>query len=180
MNRSDRPSFWSGFMTNRWNLLTTVIGFFILALIASLGCLFLQDDIRSFSNRKIWTKEELNLRNQKAKQRQMLAASEASYDRVEDGIHVRTGFKYDANVYTVIKACTSCHSAKLVTQNRATRSGWESMIRWMQATQGLPDLGKSEPIILDYLAKYYAPQETGRRANLDLTQVKWYILDIEN
>jgi len=108
MNRSDRPSFWSGFMTNRWNLLTTVIGFFILALIASLGCF------------------------------------------------------------------------KLVTQNRATRSGWESMIRWMQATQGLPDLGKSEPMILDYLAKYYAPQETGRRANLDLTQVKWYILDIEN
>ena len=180
MNRPDRPSLWSGFMTNHWNILTTLVGFFVLLLIGCLGSLFLQDDIQSYTNRKKWTKEELKLRNHKAEQRQMIAAAESNFDRVEDGIHIRTGFKYDANVYTVIKACTSCHSAKLVTQNRATRSGWESMIRWMQATQGLPDLGKSEPIILDYLAKYYAPTETGRRANLDLGKVKWYILDLEN
>ncbi len=179
MNHHERPSFWSGFLTNQWSTLTTLLGVFVLMLIGCLGYLFLQDDIHSYTSRKKWTKEELTKINNKAEQRQAIAASESNYDKVEDGIHVRTGFKYDANVYTVIKACTSCHSAKLVTQNRATRPGWESMIRWMQATQGLPDLGKSEPIILDYLAKYYAPTETGRRANLDLSEVKWYILDLE-
>jgi ABC-type taurine transport system substrate-binding protein len=31
--------------------------------------------------------------------------------------------------------CTVCHSAKLITQSRADRDGWLSMIRWMQKTQ---------------------------------------------
>ena len=100
-------------------------------------------------------------------------------DRVVDGIHVQTGLAYGEGFDIVRGTCTACHSAKLVTQNRATREGWHQMIRWMQETQGLWELGKNEPIILDYLAKYYAPEETGRRANIDLSEVELFILNLE-
>ena len=100
-------------------------------------------------------------------------------DLVVNGIHVATGMIYDDNFTLVKNACTSCHSAKLVTQNRATRDGWEQMIRWMQATQGLQDLGKNEPKILDYLAKNYAPTEVGRRKILNQEEIEWYTLTLE-
>jgi hypothetical protein len=74
----------------------------------------------------------------------------------------------------VVANCTGCHSSKLVTQNRATREGWTNMIRWMQRTQNLKDLGTDEEKILDYLTKNYAPTEQGRRANLVVDQ--WYEL----
>jgi hypothetical protein len=48
----------------------------------------------------------------------------------------------------------------------------------MQSTQGLWDLGEAEPIILDYLATHYAPEESGRRAAIDLDAIEWYILKI--
>ena len=108
-----------------------------------------------------------------------IAIADEDWDKIENGIHLRSGLVY-AEHFDLIRAnCTACHSGKLVAQNRATREGWEQMIRWMQETQGLWDLGKNEPIILDYLAKYYAPQETGRRAHLDMKQIEWYILDLE-
>jgi len=105
--------------------------------------------------------------------------NEMNQDRVVDGIHIATGMIYDQNFSLVKNACTSCHSAKLITQNRASREGWKQMIRWMQATQGLPDLGKSERKILDYLAKNYAPEESGRRKNLDYAEIEWYTLKID-
>lgn len=71
--------------------------------------------------------------------------------------------------------CTGCHSGKLITQNRATREGWLEMIRWMQETQKLWDLGVNEDAILDYLATYYAPEYKGRRASL--TEINWYELE---
>lgn len=101
------------------------------------------------------------------------------WDKVENGIHVTSGLVYVDNFDIIRANCTACHSGKLVAQNRATREGWKQMIRWMQETQGLWDLGKNEPIILDYLAKYYAPQEVGRRANIDMAEVEWYILELE-
>ena len=100
-------------------------------------------------------------------------------DKVVDGIHLATGMKYDKNFTIVKNACTSCHSAKLITQNRATREGWEQMIRWMQATQGLPDLGQNEPKILDYLAKNYAPEKKGRRTVLNPDEIEWYVLELD-
>jgi len=100
-------------------------------------------------------------------------------NRVVNGIHVATGMIYDNNFTLVKNACTSCHSAKIVTQNRATRDGWKQMIRWMQATQGLPDLGKSEVKILDYLAKNYAPTDVGRRKVLDQKEIEWYTLKLD-
>jgi hypothetical protein len=98
---------------------------------------------------------------------------------VENGIHLPTGLVYAEGFEVVRGTCTACHSAKLVTQNRASRSGWQEMIRWMQATQGLWDLGDNEKVILDYLAEHYAPEETGRRATLELDKIEWYILELE-
>jgi hypothetical protein len=86
-----------------------------------------------------------------------------------------TGLVVDENFALVRAQCTACHSAKLITQNRATREGWQHMIRWMQAEQGLWDLGDQEPAILDYLSRHYAPQKKGRRA--PLTNVEWYDLE---
>jgi hypothetical protein len=63
--------------------------------------------------------------------------------------------------------CAACHSARLVTQSRGSRDTWESMIRWMQETQGLwPFDVETETIILDYLARNYAPAEQYRRQPL--------------
>jgi len=101
------------------------------------------------------------------------------WDKVENGIHIQTGLIYDENFDIVRGQCTACHSGKLIAQNRATREGWTQMIRWMQETQGLWELGSNEPKILDYLAKHYAPTDVGRRANIDMAAVEWYILEIE-
>ncbi|MFY0652598.1 MAG: hypothetical protein JXQ96_11220 [Cyclobacteriaceae bacterium] len=94
---------------------------------------------------------------------------------IEDGVHKATGLIADAGLELVIGNCTNCHSAKLITQNKATREGWESMIRWMQKTQKLWPLGTSEPVILDYLSKNYGPEDKGRRA--PLTNIEWYELE---
>jgi len=66
----------------------------------------------------------------------------------------------------VSQTCIPCHSLKLVTQNRADREGWLSMIRWMQEKQGLWQLGENEEKILDYLSTYYGPTKSFRRAPL--------------
>ena len=94
---------------------------------------------------------------------------------VKDGIHIPSGFIAKDGFKTVLANCTNCHSSKLVIQNRATREGWENMIRWMQRTQKLWDLGENEDIILDYLSKNYAPEKKGRRAAL--SDVEWYVLE---
>jgi hypothetical protein len=106
---------------------------------------------------------------------QPAVVAEALLPEYENGIHLATGFKEGENLNLVIANCTSCHSAKMVTQNRATRDGWLTMIKWMQETQNLWDLGDSEPLILDYLAKYYAPEKAGRRQ--PLTDIDWYELE---
>jgi hypothetical protein len=100
-------------------------------------------------------------------------------EQIENGIHVPTGLIYAEGFDLVRNTCTGCHSAQLITQNRATRTGWQSMIRWMQKTQGLWELGDNEGPILDYLATHYAPEEVGRRANLDVEAIEWYVLELE-
>ena len=92
-----------------------------------------------------------------------------------NGIHTATGFKTGDGLDLVIANCTACHSSKLVIQNRATREGWESMIQWMQETQNFWDLGPNQDVILNYLARNYAPENKGRRANLE--NIEWYELE---
>ena len=102
------------------------------------------------------------------------AEESVDFDAIENGVHLRTGFVEGEGLMTVVNNCTNCHSAKLVTQNRMSREGWEATIRWMQETQNLWDLGNNEEIILNYLASYYAPEKKGRRQNLD--NIEWYDL----
>ncbi|MFO7825021.1 MAG: hypothetical protein R6V72_13860 [Cyclobacterium sp.] len=101
-------------------------------------------------------------------------AVEGVENEIKDGIHEPTGFIASEGLDLVIAHCTACHSAKLVTQNRADREGWKKMIRWMQATQNLWELGEQEEAILDYLSENYAPVKTGRRP--PLTDIEWYEL----
>ncbi len=68
--------------------------------------------------------------------------------------HELTGLAIGHNLNIVIANCTACHSAKLITQNRATKEGWKSIIVWMQKTQKLWDLGENEEKIIDYLSTY--------------------------
>src|SRR5688572_3456093 len=85
---------------------------------------------------------------------------------IADSVDKQTGLIL-APGYTLVKQnCIRCHSPKLITDKRATRDGWLATIRWMQQTQGLGNLGKAEPEILDYLAKHYAPTYEGRRPPL--------------
>lgn len=95
--------------------------------------------------------------------------------KIENGIHVATGFLDGEGLTEVIQNCTNCHSAKLVTQNRMTKEGWVATIRWMQETQNLWDLGNQEEAIVNYLATNYAPQKKGRREVL--TDIEWYSLE---
>ncbi len=96
-------------------------------------------------------------------------------DRIENGIHVATGFVDAEGMMTVVRNCTACHSSKLILQNRMNADRWNATIKWMQKTQNLPDLGKNQEIIVNYLATNYPPVDTGRRP--PLTNIAWYELD---
>jgi hypothetical protein len=161
-----------------WAMLRLLIKLFFVIVSIGFSYLLFQDEIQAYINRPQLTKAELA---ELAKKRTIIRNQEKNenWDLIENGIHVKTGLKNDPNLKVVIGACTSCHSAKLITQNRATREGWKNMIVWMQETQGLPDLGHTEPIIIDYLAQHYAPQEVGRRRNLDIAAIEWYILNLD-
>lgn len=95
-------------------------------------------------------------------------------EEIEGGVHVATGLVAGEGLNMVIANCTGCHSSQLITQNRATREGWIRVIRWMQETQNLWELGENEEVIVSYLTKYYAPEGKGRRA--PLTDIEWYEL----
>lgn len=96
-------------------------------------------------------------------------------DRIENGIHVRTGLIEADGLTEVVTNCTTCHSAQLVTQNRMNKEGWIATIRWMQETQNLWELGANEAIIIDYLVTNYPPEKKGRRQGLK--EVEWYVLE---
>ena len=104
-----------------------------------------------------------------------VVVEELDPDRIENGIHVETGFVDAEGMMTVVRNCTACHSSKLILQNRMNADRWNSTIKWMQQTQNLPDLGKNQEIIVNYLATNYPPVDTGRRPGL--TNIDWYELD---
>lgn len=104
-----------------------------------------------------------------------VAIDEVDPELIENGIHVRTGFVEADGLQTVITNCTTCHSSKLIIQNRMGEEQWNATIRWMQKTQGLWPLGDNQKIIVNYLVKNYPPNEKGRRPAL--TNIEWYKLD---
>lgn len=95
-------------------------------------------------------------------------------ERIENGVHVRTGFVEAPGMQETINNCTSCHSSQLVIQNRMNKERWASTIDWMQETQNLWDLGANEEIIINYLVKNYPVSSKGRREAL--TNIEWYEL----
>lgn len=99
---------------------------------------------------------------------------EDDFDRIENGIHMRTGLIEAEGLMAVVNNCTNCHSAQLITQNRMNEERWIATIRWMQETQNLWDLGKNEEIIVKYLVTNYPVISKGRRA--PLTDIEWYEL----
>lgn len=104
-----------------------------------------------------------------------LVADELDEDRIENGIHVRTGLIDAEGLMEVVNNCTFCHSAKLVIQNRMDAKRWDATIKWMQETQNLWELGSNQKVIVDYLVKNYPPIDKGRRENL-ITE-NWYELE---
>ena len=100
---------------------------------------------------------------------------EEDEDRIENGIHVRTGLIDAEGLMTVVNNCTNCHSAKLVTQNRMTKERWDATIKWMQETQNLWELGKNQDVIVNYLVTNYPPIAKGRR--MALKNIDWYELE---
>ncbi len=100
---------------------------------------------------------------------------EVDEDRIENGIHVRTGLIDAEGLMLVVNNCTNCHSSKLVTQNRMNAERWNATIKWMQETQNLWDLGRNQEVIVNYLVTNYPPKTKGRRAVL--TDIDWYELE---
>ena len=95
-------------------------------------------------------------------------------DRIENGIHVRTGLKDGKGLMTVVNNCTNCNSAKLVTQNRMNAERWNETIKWMQEKQNLWQLGENQEIIVNYLVENYPVNQVGRR--MTLSNIDWYEL----
>lgn len=100
---------------------------------------------------------------------------EEEWDKIENGVHVRTGLVDAEGLMTVVSNCTSCHSAKIITQNRMTAERWNETIKWMQETQGLWELGKNKEIIINYLVANYPSKKKGRRMILE--NIEWYELE---
>ena len=112
--------------------------------------------------------------NQELDQGYVEIVEEDDFDKIENGIHLRTGLKEGEGLMEVVNNCTNCHSAQLVIQNRMNEERWLATIRWMQETQNLWDLGKNEEIIVQYLVTNYPPTKKGRRAILQ--NIDWYEL----
>ncbi len=161
-----------------WHLWKALVIGFILLIIATFLHVSFGNYLGTLLDKDRLTAEDIKAIHLAIEHKKKRERSE-NFDLVENGIHVKTGLANDEHLPLIIGACTSCHSAKLITQNRATRDGWKAMIRWMQETQGLVDLGIQEPKILDYLAEHYAPKEVGRRQSLDVDEIEWYILELE-
>ena len=138
-------------------------GLFGLFIVAALGILFLL-------SKPDWTRKKAT-----EVESEYVAVQELDdFDKIENGIHVRTGLIEADGLMAVVNNCTNCHSAKLVTQNRMNEERWIATIRWMQETQNLWDLGNNEAIIVNYLVTNYPPKNKGRREIL--SDIEWYEL----
>ena len=141
-----------------------VISFALVLLIGVLGITYMMDPSAFSSNGDTPNSEVISI-----------TAEDDNWDKIENGIHLRTGLKDAEGLMTVVNNCTNCHSAQLVIQNRMNEERWIETIRWMQKTQNLWDLGANEKVIVDYLVTNYPPKSKGRREAL--TNIEWYPLN---
>ncbi|MCK0191174.1 monoheme cytochrome C [Arenibacter sp. F20364] len=141
-----------------------VISFALVLIIGVLGITYMMDPSVFSSNGDTPNSEVINITDEGD-----------DWDMIENGIHLRTGFKDGEGLMTVVNNCTNCHSAQLVIQNRMNEERWIETIRWMQKTQNLWDLGENEKVIVNYLVTNYPPKSKGRREAL--TNIEWYPLE---
>lgn len=96
-----------------------------------------------------------------------VAVTDQAPDRVPDqkpSIDPRTGLVMAAGFDLVAATCATCHSGKLVAQNRGTRRDWDERLRWMQAKHNLWELpADTRAQILDYLATNYGIDDDAAR-----------------
>ena len=93
------------------------------------------------------------------------AATSVPAVAAEPEIDAATGLRKTGDWELVRANCTVCHSARMVTQQRASAAQWRTAIRWMQATQNLWKFDPAtEKRILAYLAENYPPSAGRRRA----------------
>ena len=82
-------------------------------------------------------------------------------------IDPQSGLIIDSGFAVVKKQCSVCHSPQLIIQNKASYKGWLATLQWMQEKQGMQSISQqTEELILNYLAKNYAPEQAGRRIPL--------------
>lgn len=139
-------------------------GLFGLFIVAAIGILLLVSN-------PDWTQKKIT----EVEPEYVAIPEQEDFDKIENGIHIRTGLKEADGLMAVVNNCTNCHSAKLVTQNRMNEERWIATIRWMQETQNLWDLGNNEEIIVNYLVTNYPPKNKGRREVL--SNIEWYDLE---
>lgn len=59
----------------------------------------------------------------------------------------------------VVGACTACHSAAVIRQQRLSRATWDETLNWMEREQKMPALDAATRIvILDYLEANFGPK----------------------
>jgi preprotein translocase subunit YajC len=105
-------------------------------------------------------------------QKEEVSYNEDFSNKIENGIHVRTGLKDGTGLMAVVNNCTNCHSAKLIIQNSMDAHSWNATIKWMQQTQNLWELGGDQEVIVNYLVTNYPVKKTARRAGLLVSN--WY------
>ncbi len=142
---------------NHWYLTWIIMTSLLLAILGTMACKRSASEIHEVTNEHAGT---------------------TNGEHEEFSIDSSSGLVQAKGINLVKANCLNCHSSKMILQNRASRQGWEGMIRWMQEKHRLWDLGSNEGEILDYLAQHYAPDESnGRRQNL--AQIQWYNLVIK-
>lgn len=63
----------------------------------------------------------------------------------------------------VFFACSTCHSIKLVLQQRLSRDDWDETLEWMVEEQGMPPLDSDRrERVLDYLGGVLGPEAPRR------------------
>ena len=95
------------------------------------------------------------------------SSNQAETQITKPAIDPESGLKIAPGWNVVKTQCTVCHSARFIVSQQGDWDSWLSIIRWMQATQGLKKfVASTENTILRYLVANYPSGKTGRRANL--------------
>ena len=93
------------------------------------------------------------------------APSAPAFDAEGRALDPGTGLVIADGWELVAAHCTACHSTRQFLRQRGTRATWQSILDWMQATQGLWQFPEGvEERIVDYLAEHYGPTGSWRRA----------------